>query len=354
MDEYLKILIEKYLGGKLSDEEAVRLAGWIKASPGNAALFRERVRSLEEEGVTLTDAVNFSRRISAEKFSGRKPLRAKRGKFAVFAAACFAALLCAGALALSLGTRDADKSAKEQLAEEETPAAQLYSSSPIEKCLVYSAPSGQTREVSLEDGTRVLLNSGARLSLSDGFNVSERRVDLDGEAFFEVARNPEKPFVVCCRDNEYIVRGTSFNVSSYSDDRFSVVTLLSGRLEARVQEDVIMLRPGDELRIDRSLGQFSKTAVDISEAAKWRDGGKLSFCALPLKFVASQLSHRYGVSVRVHNSVEDISYDGCIDRESLEEALRLICLTSPVELSLTRFEGEYYISPKSRNSLQTK
>lgn len=353
MDEYLKILIEKYLVGKLSNGEALKLAGWIKASPGNAALFRESLRRLEEEGQTSTDAVSFSRRISAEKFSGKKSVETSWRKISVFAAASLAAVLCVGALALSLGVRDADKSAKEQLAGNETPAA-LQPSSPTEKSLVYSAPSGQTREVSLEDGTRVLLNSGARLSLSDGFNVSERRVDLDGEAFFEVARNPEKPFVVCCRDNEYIVRGTSFNVSSYSDDRFSVVTLLSGRLEARVQDDVIMLRPGDELRIDRSLGQISKTAVDISESAGWRDGGKLSFCALPLKFVASQLSHRYGVQVRVHSSVEDIAYDGCIDRESLEEALRLICLTSPVELSLTRFDGEYYISPKSRNSLQTK
>lgn len=120
-----------------------------------------------------------------------------------------------------------------------------------------------------------MLNSGAKLMLSDDFNETERRVDLDGEAFFDVARNPEKLFIVCCRDNEYIVRGTSFNVSSYVNDRFSIVTLHTGRLEARVHDDVIMLKPGDELRIDRNMNQITNRR---SISPILRSGGTAESC----------------------------------------------------------------------------
>lgn len=216
--------------------------------------------------------------------------------------------------------------------------------------LIYTAAAGEKKTVILPDNTKVMLNSGAKLMLSDDFNETERRVDLDGEAFFDVARNPEKLFIVCCRDNEYIVRGTSFNVSSYVNDRFSIVTLHTGRLEARVHDDVIMLKPGDELRIDRNMNQITKQTVDISNSAKWRDSGKLSFSSLPLKYVANQVSHKYNVKINVHSSIEDIVYDGCLDRESLQDALRLISMTSPVELSVTEFKGEYYISKNQQDN----
>ena len=108
-----------------------------------------------------------------------------------------------------------------------------------------------------------------------------------------------------------------------------------------------MLKPGDELRIDRSMNQISKLTVDISNSAKWRDSGQLTFSSLPLKYVANHLSHKYNAKINVHGSIEDIAYDGQLDKESLQDALRLISMTAPVELSVTEFKGEYYISRKS-------
>lgn len=347
MNEYIKILVSKYVSGTLSDEEAVRLAKWIKMSGNNAELFRNAVRDMEKNRTTTSDAVEFWNRLAKDKFSAnagsKKTFRNPWAKYAGAVAAAFAVIVTVSILVMNIDKKDIPEQdiVAEQVQTQETAAPARKES------LIYTAAAGEKKTVILPDNTKVMLNSGAKLMLSDDFNETERRVDLDGEAFFDVARNPEKLFIVCCRDNEYIVRGTSFNVSSYANDRFSIVTLHTGRLEARVHDDVIMLKPGDELRIDRNMNQITKQTVDISNSAKWRDSGQLSFSSLPLKYVANQVSHKYNVKINVHSSIEDIVYDGCLDRESLQDALRLISMTSPVELSVTEFKGEYYISKKS-------
>lgn len=347
MNEYIKILVSKYVSGTLSDEEAVRLAKWIKMSGDNAELFRNEVRAMEKNRTTTSDAVEFWNRLAKDKFSGkdstRKSFRRTWTKYAGAFAAAVAAIVSVSILIMNIDKKDI----QEQDIVAEQVQAQENAVTARKESLIYTAFAGEKKTVILPDNTKVMLNSGAKLMLSDDFNETERRVDLDGEAFFDVARNPEKLFIVCCRDNEYIVRGTSFNVSSYVNDRFSIVTLHTGRLEARVHDDVIMLKPGDELRIDRNMNQITKQTVDISNSAKWRDSGQLSFSSLPLKYVANQVSHKYNVKINVHSSIEDIVYDGCLDRESLQDALRLISMTSPVELSVTEFKGEYYISKKS-------
>ena len=347
MNEYIKILVSKYVSGTLSDEEAVRLAKWIKMSGNNAELFRNAVREMEKNRTTTSDAVEFWNRLAKDKFSAnagsKKTFRNPWAKYAGAVAAAFAVIVTVSILVMNIDKKD--------IPEQDIVAEQVQTQKTADpartESLIYTAAAGEKKTVILPDNTKVMLNSGAKLMLSDDFNETERRVDLDGEAFFDVARNPEKLFIVCCRDNEYIVRGTSFNVSSYVNDRFSIVTLHTGRLEARVHDDVIMLKPGDELRIDRNMNQITKQTVDISNSAKWRDSGQLSFSSLPLKYVANQVSHKYNVKINVHSSIEDIVYDGCLDRESLQDALRLISMTSPVELSVTEFKGEYYISKKS-------
>ena len=301
MNEYIKILVSKYVSGTLSDEEAVRLAKWIKMSGNNAELFRNAVRDMEKNRTTTSDAVEFWNRLSKDKFSAnagsKKTFRNSWAKYAGAVAAAFAVIVTVSILVMNIDKKDIPEQdiVAEQVQTQETAAPARKES------LIYTASAGEKKTVILPDNTKVMLNSGAKLMLSDDFNETERRVDLDGEAFFDVARNPEKLFIVCCRDNEYIVRGTSFNVSSYVNDRFSIVTLHTGRLEARVHDDVIMLKPGDELRIDRNMNQITKQTVDISNSAKWRDSGQLSFSSLPLKYVANQVSHKYNVKINVHS-----------------------------------------------------
>ena len=89
-------------------------------------------------------------------------------------------------------------------------------------------PSGQRAELTLSDGTRVCLNSNTTLTFPDHFDRKERRVTLDGEGYFQVAKNEKKPFIVQAKEYEVRVLGTEFNVMMYKDQDFFETVLLKG------------------------------------------------------------------------------------------------------------------------------
>lgn len=347
-EEYIRLLVSRYANGTLSDAEAVYLAEWVRRSPQNAADFRRELQSIAAEGSTTSDAVAFWRRFS--ECSRRRESAGRswwsRGRKYVGAAAATVAVFC---ISMVVSYVTVDRKAEEFRIPSGTAVtvADAVSSPEMSAGAVYSAAFGERKTVVLPDSTKVTLNSCAKLTLADDFNICERRVELDGEAYFEVAKNPAKRFTVRCGDDEYVVRGTSFNIVSYANDRLSVITLHTGRLEARVRDDVIMLKPGDELRIDEGLNQITRQSVDVSNSISWINDGQLRFTELPLKYVASQLAHKYNVKINVHSSIENIVYDGQIDDESLSDALRLVAMTSPVPIVVTEFDGEFYVSRRS-------
>jgi len=346
IDKDIDLLIIRYANGTLTDGDAIYLAEWVSQSPQNAAYFRRMVRKMEENGTTTTDAAAFWQRFAQDRRKGAAvlepvatPAVARRSMRSIWMGMAAAAAVCVVSADVymllqrrSQFSDDASRTAVAAIEKRET---------------VYAAPIGERLTAYLPDSTKVVLNSGAKLTLDADFGRTKRRVSLDGEAYFDVTKNPSRPFVVECGNNEYVVRGTSFNIVSYASDRYSIVTLHTGCLEARVKEDVIVLNPGDELRIDDLSGQITKQSVAVADSTEWIDDGSLSFSEYPLKFVANRLAHRYNVKINIHCSIENILYDGRIDDESLEEALTLLTVTSPVPLSVTEFDGEYYVSKRA-------
>ena len=218
---------------------------------------------------------------------------------------------------------------------------------PVPEPEVFRAPADARRELRLADGSRIVLNRGASLTVRPDFGKGRRDVELDGEAWFDVTRDPSRPFRIHCGKETYVVRGTTFNILSWASDGYSVVTLHSGSLEAHVREDRILLKPGDELTVDHASEEVARRHVDVSGSTRWMESGTLVFHDVSLRQVALRISHRYGVRINVHASVEHIRYDGQIDDESLDTALYLLSVSSPVPLSVTEFDGEYYISKKN-------
>lgn len=346
MNKDIKGLICKYINGTLSDDEAVRLAEWTRRSPQNAADFRSEIRLLESQMPAAPEAVAFWSRVAKErKVAVRPSLLARMTQFGRRYARAIAAVVIVG---ISAGVTIGLVSDRKAVPFVETRmVAAMSVAQPVADPVVYTTGNGESRTFILPDSSVVTLNANARLTLAADFNVGERRVMLDGEGYFEVAKDAARRFVVTCGDKEYIVRGTSFNIVSYASDRYSVVTLHTGRLEAHIKDDVIQLNPGDELRVDDNLGQITKQAVAVENSISWINNGRLRFSELPLKFVASRLAHKYNIKIHIHSSVENIPYDGQIDNESLEEALRLVSLTAPVPLAVNEFDGEYYVSKRA-------
>ncbi len=339
----MRSLIDKYADGTLNDIEASVLAEWVRREPQNAIEFKRRLRSIRETGSTTVQAVAFWHSFA------RKNLKKKKfpHKY-IYIGIAAAAVLLIGLFATVRPQYEVNTPEDMLVAAVSDEREQeVIDVRPEEYITTYRTAVGEKRTVILPDSTKVILNSATKLTLAGDFNRRDRKVELDGEAFFEVAPNPAKKFILTCGKNEYTVRGTSFNIISYSTDSYSVVTLHTGRLDAQVKEDVIVLKPGDELRMDESVNTIAKHVVNTSNSTSWIDGGLLVFSEMPLKFVANRISHKYNVRINVHSSVENILYDGQIDKESLEEAMNLLSITAMTPLAITEFDGEYYISKKN-------
>ena len=341
----INLLIIKYVNGTISDQEATLLADWVKESEQNVIYFRTMCRSFEQHLPDNAEAEAFWNRIKPT-VSKSAPAAAPRKRSSLLKAVSIAAsiVVAIGGVALWLLSGSSTNNAL-PLTAQQTTTETLQSTNIAETsvaAVVYTTSAGEHKRITLPDGSTVILNSNSRLTQCEGFNEQERNVILCGEAYFDVAKS-DKRFTVHTSDRSYIVHGTSFNIFDYDDKRCSIVTLHTGKLEARVKNDAYILMPGEELRVDEQTQSVSKLAVNVENSIGWLDK-KLKFSRLPLKFVANQLSHKYGVKINIHHSLEDIVYTGQLDNEDITTALRLISITAPIKIAVTEFDGEYYIS----------
>ncbi len=140
-----------------------------------------------------------------------------------------------------------------------------------------TTPRGGEFRIVLEDGTEVWLNADSRLSYPEVFEGSERRVALEGEAYFRVAKNSERPFIVSSGKQEVHVYGTEFNVHAYSDEPDVYTTLVEGSIALRLTGDSdqsreFLLTPGHQTKFDTLHTTFNVREVDTEVVTSWRKG----------------------------------------------------------------------------------
>ena len=341
----INLLIIKYVNGTITEDEAVILANWVQGSEQNAIHFRTMYRSFEQHLPENSEAEAFWNRINpttAKAITTATPR--KGGAWLKWVAAAASVVITLGGIGFWSLTRESAPQSEEAIAQQNLAVAQVMVTERdiVSSEVIYTTSAGEHKRITLPDGSTVILNSNSRLTQCEGFNEEKRDVVLCGEAYFDVAKS-DKRFTVHTSDRSYIVHGTSFNIFDYDDKRCSIVTLHTGKLEARVKNDAYMLLPGEELRVDEEAQSISKLAVNVENSIGWLDK-KLIFSRLPLKFVANQLSHKYGVKINIHHSIEDIIYTGQLGNEDITTALHLISITAPIKISVTEFDGEYYIS----------
>ncbi|MFT3705181.1 MAG: FecR family protein [Agriterribacter sp.] len=189
-------------------------------------------------------------------------------------------------------------------------AADTKSTEPIFNTL--STPRGGQYQLQLPDGSKVWLNASSSITYPASFSDSERKVVMSGEAYFEVVKNPSKPFKVYMRGNDGQVNehhvevlGTHFNVNNYQDEPAAVVTLLEGA----VKIDNSSLKPGEAY----SKGGVSK--VNAEEAIAWKNG-YFQFEQADIKAVMRQIARWYDVDVRYEGNIPERKFGGDILRDS--------------------------------------
>ncbi len=336
MQKEIDRLINSYRSNALNKEEAGMLAGWLEESDENRAYFRECLarRELPASAKAEREWARFAARnkilFAVPEVAGRR-----RSRFLRYVAA--AAVVAAGVCAVWFWQRTPD------VVSETGAGAEISAAQPLE----YRTACGERLDIVLPDGSKVCMNSEATLTVDPGFGKATREIEFDGEAFFTISPDKNCPFIIHSANNNYTVLGTSFNLQSYARENFAVVTLHTGCLQAQVRKDVIILDPNEELQIDATANTITKRAVHVDDSIGWIEG-RLIFSGHPLKDVANKLSRYYQVKINIHDEIANLQYTGMVDRETLPEALRMISATSPVKLSITNIDGEYFLSRAKR------
>ncbi len=184
-------------------------------------------------------------------------------------------------------------------------------------------PLGQKLLVSLPDGSKVKLNAGTTLIYNSEFGKSNRKVELRGEAFFDVQKRPDLPFVIRSGELTTKVLGTSFNVRYYEDENKIQVLVVRG--EVAVSDDIgssIVLNPRDMLEYNHADKNIRKTVCeDIASIIGWKDG-ILNFNNEPFEQVVEKIHKWYGVDVEIEEGLRiEGYYTGEYKNKSLEKVM---------------------------------
>jgi transmembrane sensor len=192
-------------------------------------------------------------------------------------------------------------------------------------------PLGVRTKFQLPDGSTGFLNSGSLLKYPVLF-ARERKVELTGEAFFDVIQNIEIPFYVNTKNLKIKVFGTSFNVNANENEALEEIVLQTGKVEviSKNGEQLAFLKPNEQLALNTGKLTFTKKEVIASQYSSWKEG-KLVFRNENMHEVARRLSRWYNAEVVVDDPLlNDYSFHATFIDEPLDEVLKLLSITTPI------------------------
>lgn len=193
-------------------------------------------------------------------------------------------------------------------------------------------PFGGKYQINLPDGSKVWLNSASSLRFPALFSGNTREVELNGEAFFDVAKNPNKPFKVITKDQIVEVLGTQFNINSYADEESFKTTLIEGSVKIIYKDRVVLLSPGQQFQ--PILKSSKVIEADTEEVTAWKNGYFL-FKDEDIQSIMRKVSRWYNVEVNYSGNIPDVGFGGNISRsKDINEVLNVLQLTNAVHFKV--------------------
>jgi transmembrane sensor len=217
-----------------------------------------------------------------------------------------------------------------------------------------TTPRGRKFQLVLSDGTKVWLNAASSIRYPAVFNDKERMVDITGEAYFEVAKNAARPFIVNILSSReggskgrVEVLGTHFNINSYDDEEAVRTTLLEGKVKVENQSatgnrQLAILKPGEQVSISQSSQLSQPISVQTEAVMAWKNG-YFQFERVDIQTVMRQIARWYDVDVQYEGTITNDKFGGSIPRDAtLSQVLHAL------EQSLVHFtirEKKVIVSP---------
>lgn len=352
----MKNLITKYLNDSISEAEELQLMEWLK-TPKNQEVFMEFVK-IHHRLNKLSVSAN-----SEEAYKKLRPMafnKSKKTKVRRFIpnwlkyAAVFVGVVSIGfgiyfnspekstetttpqiTLRLNDGSIhtvdettetiivNADGNRISQQKRDEL----IYTNNSVSQTVEYNTlavPYGKTFKLLLSDGTHVILNAGSQLKFPVNFVPDENRtVFLDGEAYFDVATDTIRPFIVDAKDMEINVLGTQFNVTSYSEDQKTYAVLVEGKVAAHnkhIADNSKILNPNEKVSYENN--ELHVEFVNVAKYIAWTQG-ELIFVDDTFQVIVNKLERKFDVRIENHYpELSEINISAAFTTETLEEVLK--------------------------------
>jgi ferric-dicitrate binding protein FerR (iron transport regulator) len=318
-------LMIRYLQQDISENELGELDRWLQESPEHRDCFfqlKSIYDSTKRHKLVSEEEVEKSWRRMQRKlaeYSVTLSPVSKKKQFLNYTLRYVAV----GAIAVLLGVGIGEYRGKHSRQTTETPPV-TYNEISVQK-------GGKPSNLVLSDGSKVLLNAATTLRYPTNFSGEAREVFLNGEAYFEVAKDAAKPFVVRLKQQNITVHGTNFNIEAYRDEAYNIVTLLSGSISletlnrsgAKIGD--ILLIPGQKALFDSATELVSVEKVDASLSNAWIKG-EFKFKDEPLALIAKRLENYYDVRIHLDGEgLKKIKFTGTFSlNQNIREVLRIV------------------------------
>ncbi len=347
-EKYIRDLIPLYLGGELSVEERKIIEDWMAADKENLKFFLQ-TKSIWESAAIAQD---YNPDIESRWQSLQQRLGSSKNKShhiisILKIAASFLIFFMVGITTYHFFIQSKQKSTDEL----------------TNKIM---APYGSKTMLTLSDGSTVWLNAGSVLEYPDNFMAGDsREVILEGEAYFNIAKNDHKPFNVNAQGVIVKAIGTSFNVKAYSDEPLVEATLVEGIISVstgQMEENEIILKPRQKLTIDKGSSEYSVKVSDVEKESKlpkknnvvakikksveitsdvetevytsWKDA-RWIIQNEQLDKLAKKLERRYAIEIAFDDTLlKQFRFTGTLHDESLEQVLEVISFAAPIKYKI--------------------
>jgi len=318
MDE-IDSIIQKYLQENTSEEENKVLCQWIQQSPEN----KRRLFAEKDIWETYEFHINHKKyeashelELLKKRIEPQKP----QNSYHLTGILQIAAMLL---IAFGLGWASQFMSFADKQQTTEVVMQEIF------------VPKGQVNQLFLADGTRIWINSETHLSAPSVFDSKERVVKLNGEAFFEVAKDNNRPFKVEVNGQLIEVLGTTFNVRAYKNSYEVETTLEKGQIRLQIGKQTTLLSPGEQSVLDKKTNQLIIRKVDPANFTSWKDG-RYEFQNKDLVEVFKVVERWYDVEITVDETYfKGMHFSGVIKRnKDAKHFLELLNRTIPIKYKI--------------------
>jgi transmembrane sensor len=325
-------IIEAYLSGQLKDEEIKMLTDFISFSNANKYYFSDYIRKwlpLADKNVEHSWDQLKSRISRSGAFDKQFPLKSNIRLYVSRIAAVLVAGLILGGLFSLLTVKFLEKN---------------------ENTFVFNSPKGEKSIITLPDSSKIWLNGGTDIKLSKSFGITNRNIYLNGEAYFEVAKNKLLPFKVVANDIDIKVTGTKFNVSAYSDRELIETTIKEGTVQLEAEDKKafkkFQLTANQEAIYNRTSSKMVLKTANVDIITSWKNN-VLIIENENYAEVFRKLENWYGVNITIDGKLDyEPNYTLTIKTESLNEILQLIHFITPFKYTIEGEKVHIFFKPK--------